>query len=124
MPVERRIVLALDWHFAGWDLYTSTTWIGSRDLSEYGIPEAPTFDKAGGAPMSKNAESFWTVDLRASRNIKSNLEVYAGASNLLNYTQVEDMQTPLFFEDGGYDVAYIYGPLRGREAYMGVKYSF
>ena len=124
VPVERRIVLALDWHVVGWDLYTSTTWIGSRDLSKYGTPEAPTFDKAGSASMSTNAESFWTVDLRASHNIKSNLEVYAGASNLFNYTQVEDTQTPLFFEDGGYDVGYIYGPLRGREAYMGVKYSF
>ena len=50
VPVERRIVLALDWHIAGWDLYTSTTWIGSRDLSKYGTPEAPTFDKAGAQP--------------------------------------------------------------------------
>ena len=124
VPVERRIVLALDWHVAGWDLYTSTTWIGSRDLSEYGTPEVPTFDKAGSTPMSKSAESFWTVDLRASRDVASDLEVYAGVSNLFNYTQAEDMQTPLFFEDGGYDVGYIYGPMRGREAYMGVKYSF
>jgi len=83
VPVEERIVLALDWHVAGWDLYTSTTWIGSRDLSEYGTPAAPTFDKAGNALMSKNAKSFWTVDLRASRNIRSNLEVYAGAKKLL-----------------------------------------
>jgi len=124
VPVERRIVLALDWHVAGWDLYTSTTWIGSRNLSEYGTPAAPSFDKAGNALMSKNAKSFFTVDLRAARNVASNLEVYAGDSNLFNYTQVEDMQTPLFFEDGGYDVGYIYGPMRGREAYIGMKYNF
>ena len=124
VPVEERIVLALDWHVAGWDLYTSTTWIGSRDLSEYGTPAAPTFDEAGSIPMSTQAESFLTVDLRASRNVGNNIEVYAGASNLFNYTQVEDMQTPLFFEDGGYDVGYIYGPMRGREAYIGMNYSF
>lgn len=124
VPVEKRIVLSADWHVVGWDIYTSATWIGSRDLSEYGIPAAPTFDAAGTEPMSQNAESYWTVDLRASRHIGDNWEVYAGASNLFDYVQVKDMETPLFFEDGGYDVAYIYGPLRGREVYAGVKYYF
>ena len=45
-------------------------------------------------------------------------------SNLFGYTQAEDMETPLFYEGGEYDVAHIYGPLRGREAYAGVKYTF
>lgn len=34
------------------------------------------------------------------------------------------METPLFFDGGEYDVAHIYGPLRGRELYAGVKYKF
>ncbi|HAD08212.1 MAG TPA: TonB-dependent receptor [Porticoccaceae bacterium] len=124
VPVEERLVLSVDWHIEGWDVYTSATWIGSRDLSEYGTPETPTFDAAGTEPMSQSAESYWTVDLRGSRHLGDNWEIYVGASNLFDYTQVEDMESPLFFEDGGYDVAYIYGPLRGREAYAGVKYSF
>jgi len=48
-----------------------------------------------------------------------------GASNLFDYRQVVDEDTPLFFDAGGnYDVGYIYGPLRGREAYVGLKGTF
>ena len=39
--------------------------------------------------MSQDADAFWTLDLRA-REIGANWQVYAGASNLFDYTQVED----------------------------------
>ena len=124
VPVEQRIILSMDWEIAGWDIYSSATWVGSRDLSEYGTPEAPTFDAAGLYPQSLDADAYWTVDLRVAREFAEQWQVYAGVNNLFDYNQAEDMETPLFFEDGGYDVGLIYGPLRGREAYAGVKYSF
>ncbi|WP_289083620.1 TonB-dependent receptor [uncultured Spongiibacter sp.] len=124
VPVEQRIVLSTDWEFAGWDLYASATWVGSRDLSEYGVPESPSFDAAGTEAKSQDAESYWTVDMRVAKVLSEQWQVYAGVSNLFGYTQAEDMETPLFYEGGEYDVAHIYGPLRGREAYAGVKYTF
>lgn len=57
--------------------------------------------------------------------MNDNLSLYAGVSNLLDYTQAGDEDTPLFFDaDGGFDVGYIYGPLRGREIYAGLKMEF
>jgi outer membrane receptor protein involved in Fe transport len=124
VPIEERLILTADWEMAGWDVFASATWVGERNLAAYGTPEAPTFDAAGTLPMDTDAEAFWTVDLRIAREIGEQWEIYAGATNLLGYTQVEDAQTPLFFDDGAYDVAYIFGPLRGREAYAGIRYSF
>ena len=124
VPVEQRLVLSADWDINGWDLFAAATWVGSRDLSEYGTPAAPAFDEAGALAKSQRAESYWTLDLRVAKELGEQWQVYAGATNLLNYTQAEDMETPLFYEDGGYDVAHIYGPLRGREIYAGVKYAF
>ncbi len=124
VPVEQRLNLGIDWDVNGWDIFVSGTWVGSRDLSEYGVPENPSFDQAGNLAKSNKASSYWTMDLRISKELGDNLQLYFGATNLLDYTQVEDMQTPLFYEDGAYDVAHIYGPLRGREAYAGLKYSF
>lgn len=124
VPIEQRMVLSVDWDVAGWDIYSSATWVGSRNLAEYGTPEAPTFDATGLYPKSQKADDYWTVDVRVARELTERWQIYAGVSNVFDYTQVNDMETPLFYEEGGYDVAHIYGPLRGREAYAGVKFSF
>lgn len=123
VPIEQRLSLNADWDINGWDLFVTATWVGSRDLSEYGTPAAPSFDLSGALSKSQHVDSYWTVDFRVSKEISDRLQLYVGASNLLDYTQVSDMETPLFYEDGGYDVAHIYGPLRGREAYIGFKYN-
>ncbi len=124
VPVEQRAVFSADWDVNGFDVFVSASWVGSRDLAEYGTPEAPAFDAEGNLPKSQNAESYWTADFRVSKELNEQWQVYIGANNLLDYTQAEDMETPLFYEDGGYDVAHIYGPLRGREAFAGVKFTF
>jgi len=124
VPIEQRLTLSADWDINGWDLFVSAVWVGNRDLDEYGTPATPTFDMAGTLTKSQHAESYWTMDIRVSKELNEHLQIYAGASNLFDFTQASDMETPLFYEDGGYDVAHIYGPLRGREAYAGFKYSF
>lgn len=124
VPVEQRAIFSVDWEVNGWDIFAAATWVGGRDLSEYGTPSAPAFDAAGQFLMSTQAPAYWTVSTKVTKALTNSISVYAGANNLFDYTQVEDMQTPLFYEDGGYDVAYIYGPLRGREAYAGVTVRF
>jgi outer membrane receptor protein involved in Fe transport len=91
---------------------------------DYGTPQTPTFDAAGNHPKSTEAPSFWTIDLQTTYSLSDQYKLYLGAKNMLDYTQVKDEQTPLFFEDGGFDVAHIYGPLRGREIYLGIKCTF
>ncbi|WP_075187839.1 TonB-dependent receptor plug domain-containing protein [Teredinibacter haidensis] len=124
VPVEKRLVLSLDWDINGWDIFASSSWVGSRNLSQYGTPEHPTFDLAGNDIKQQVADAYWTVDIRVSKELGDHWQFAIGATNLFDYTQVEDMETPLFYDAGSYDVAHIYGPLRGREAYAGVKYVF
>lgn len=123
-PIEQRVNLTADWAKDNWDIYTSLSYIGSRDLNEFGAESAAAFDAAGAFPKDRNADAYWVMDVKVSNELSDNVTLYLGVNNLFDYTQVKDMQTPLFYADGGYDVADIYGPLRGREAYAGVKLSY
>lgn len=124
VPIESRINLSADWEVQSWDIFFNISHIGSRDLSKYGAEPSPTFDQAGNFPKSRKADSYWVANMKASKAITDNLDLYIGANNLFDYTQVEKMESPLLYQDGSYDVVDLYGPLRGREAYVGVKWSF
>ena len=122
-PIERRVTLSSDWDYQGWDIIASATWVASRDLSEYGYEGYNRND--GSALKSTDAESYATVDLKIIKALTEELKVYIGANNLFDYNQAEDMDSPLMFDaEGGYDVVYIHGPLRGRIAYAGLRYDF
>jgi outer membrane receptor for ferrienterochelin and colicins len=122
-PAEERITLSSDWDYQGWDVITSATWVGSRDLTDYGYEGYNRNDAT--EKKTTIAKSYVTVDVKVIKELTKELKVYLGATNLLNYSQTDDMDTPLMFhEDGSYDVVYIYGPLRGRSAYAGIRYEF
>jgi outer membrane receptor for ferrienterochelin and colicins len=125
-PVEDRAMVSADYsldHLGGWQLFASATWIGSRRLDEFGYEG---WNIQGGlAPKPVDAPSYVTVDLRAEHEFNDRWSMYFGATNLFDYTQVVDEDTPLFWDAGdGFDVGYIYGPLRGREAYLGFTARF
>lgn len=119
-PVEERLGVEIEYSVGNASIYWNTVWIGGRDLTEYGYEG---YNVAGDLTTAKptTAEAFTFSNVRFKYALSQHAEVYVGASNLFDYTQVED-DTPLFFDaDGGYDVAYIYGPLHGREFYAGVE---
>ncbi len=121
--IEEQINVSADWEVAGWEVFAALTWVGSRDLADYGYEG---FNDAGATQAKTlNAPDFYWLDARIARDFGDNWTIYFGGNNLLDVTQAEDEDSPLFFDaDGGYDVAYIYGLLRGRELYAGVRYSF
>jgi outer membrane receptor protein involved in Fe transport len=125
-PVEDRAILSADYsfdHLGGWQLFASATWIGSRRLDEYGYQGWNI--RGGIAPKPVDAPSYVTADVRAEHEFNGRWSVYFGASNLFDYSQVVDEDTPLFWGDSDqFDVGYIYGPLRGREAYLGFTARF
>lgn len=128
-PVEERIRLTADYEGHGWLWNTTATWIGSRNLSDYGYEGYNSLDAAGLADpesvKSTNAPSYVTVDMKVSKKLDKTFTVYVGVNNLFDYTQAGDEDTPLFFDpSGAYDVGYIYGPLRGRTVYAGMKATF
>lgn len=122
-PIEARITLSSDWDYMGWDVIASATWVASRDLTEYGYDGYNRNDAT--EKKTTDAPSYFTVDFKIIKELSKTLKVYIGANNLLDYNQAEDMDSPLMFhENGTYDVVYIYGPLRGRSAYAGLRYEF
>jgi outer membrane receptor protein involved in Fe transport len=126
-PLEDQVSASVDWGFANWDVYMSLDWVGSRNLANYGYIG---YNRIADATSLKSvqAPSYVTFDFRAARMIGGNWSAYVGANNLFDYTQAGDEDTPLHWVStnpaDGFDVAYIYGPLRGREIYAGVKFEF
>ncbi|ABM23603.1 TonB-dependent receptor [Shewanella sp. W3-18-1] len=128
-PIEERLTLTFDLDVNDWEFFANVVWVGSRDLSKYGYEGYNRLDANGQVdPDSKkttDAPSYLTVDLRVSYQLNEYLSLYSGVSNLFDYTQAGDEETPLFYDaEGAFDVGYIYGPLRGREIYAGMKLAF
>lgn len=121
-PIEQRVTLSSNWNYLGWDIIASTTWVASRDLTDYGYEG---YNKNDGTVLKNTtADDYFTVDLKIVKEINEQLNVYIGATNLTDYNQAGDMESPLMFDaEGGYDVVYIHGPLRGRTAYLGFSYE-
>jgi outer membrane receptor for ferrienterochelin and colicin len=125
--IEQRAKLMIDYESNGWAANATATWIGSRDLSEYGYEGWNRLADVGDPALAKdtNAPSYYTIDMKISKEISKNFTLYVGVKNLLDYTQAGDEDSPLFFDaDGGYDVGYIYGPLKGRQFYTGLQAKF
>ncbi|MEW5824701.1 MAG: TonB-dependent receptor [Pseudomonadota bacterium] len=123
-PVEERLRLTADYEGHGWNWNATATWIGRRDLKDYGYEG---YNIAGDESSLKttDAPAFFTVDMKLSKVLNKTFSAYIGVKNLFDYTQAGKEDTPLFFDaDGAYDVGYIYGPLRGRTVYAGVKATF
>ncbi|NKF48957.1 TonB-dependent receptor [Shewanella sp. WXL01] len=120
-PVETRANFEIEWKNDDFTVFWNTTWFGSRDLRDYGyegynIKGDPTSLK------SQDAPSFTVSNVKVQYNLTNEIKIYGGLSNIFNYTQIEEGESPLFYDaDGGYDVAYIWGPLHGREFYLGVE---
>ena len=102
-------------------VFWSTVWFGSKDLSEYGYEG---YNKLGDPTSVKtlSGKAFSTSDFKVQYQLTQHTKVYAGVSNVFEETQIDDGGSPLFYDaNGGYDVAYIYGALHGREMYAGIE---
>lgn len=122
-PIEKRI--GFDAIYKTEDIETSMswTWFGRRDLNRYGYLG---YDILGDerSLKSKDAPSFSALNFKFQYNLTAEQSVYAGVANLTDKLQLDSGQSPLFFDaEGSYDVGYIYGPLHGRELYVGYKIS-
>lgn len=124
-PIEERLRVFLDYAGHGWSGFLQATWVGSRDLGRYDTADRFNVLSPDGIlsdPKTSRAPAYVTLDARIERAIGDTWSVYVGANNLTGYNQAEDEENPLYFDgDGGYDVVHIFGPLRGRVVFAGVK---
>ena len=120
-PVEERVSIELQYEKDNLKVFWSTVWFGSKDLSEYGYEG---YNKLGDPTSVKtlSGKAFSTSDFKVQYQLTQHTKVYAGVSNVFEETQIDDGGSPLFYDaNGGYDVAYIYGALHGREMYAGIE---
>ncbi len=120
-PVEERASIEFQYEQDNLKVFWSTVWFGSKDLSEYGYEG---YNKLGDETTAKtlSGKAFSTSDVKVQYQLTQHTKVYAGISNVFEETQIDNGDSPLFYDaNGGYDVAYIYGALHGREMYAGIE---
>jgi len=121
--VEKQARIALDYKQNGWEGFIQGTWTASRNLAPYGYNDRYN-DEDLKIPKKTKAPSFAVVDAKLSKDITKNLTFYVGVKNLFDYVQA-DKESPLFYDaDDEYDVGHIWGPLRGRMSYAGIRAKF
>ena len=117
--IEERVKLDFEYESDKFLFNTLFVWVGERDLADFGYTNRfNVYSGSGSAAKETKAESFVTIDLKATYTLNNDYKIYSGVRNLTDYTQEE---SPLFFDShGDFDVTHIYGPLRGRQVYVGV----
>ena len=120
-PLEERASFEVQYEKNNLKIFWSTVWFGSKDLTEYGYEG---YDRLGDTSSAKtlSGTAFSMSDIKLQYQLTESTKVYAGVSNIFEETQIDRGDSPLFYDAaGGYDVAYIYGSLHGREMYAGIE---
>lgn len=129
IPIETRLRLTADYDGHGWQSNLTVTGIGSRKYSDF--PSAAYDqhynDNAMTESKGTNSPAYMTADVKVSKNLSKNWKVYGGVNNLLDYTQIGTGDSPLYYDNSGtktWDTGHIWGPLRGRVIYGGIRAEF
>ncbi|MBN2800881.1 MAG: TonB-dependent receptor [Deltaproteobacteria bacterium] len=96
---------------------------GQPDMNLTGWLDTANADLS--SPKLTRSPWFATVDARVEQEVAEGISLYAGGKNLTDYHQ-SDVESPLYYPDdngvaGPADVVYIWGPLRPRFLYAGIK---
>ena len=120
-PVEERASIELQYQKDNLKVFWSTVWFGEKDLTDYGYEGYNVLNDSTTA-KTLVGKAFSTSDIKVQYQLTEQTKIYAGISNVFEQTQIDSGDTPLFYDvNGGYDVAYIYGALHGRELYAGLE---
>jgi len=99
--------------------------IPSRNLLPYGYGGHYNqfVDGVASDPKLTTAPTYFVVNAKAVYHLNSHVEFYAGGENLFNYTQAGSAHDePHYFDQyGNFNTAHIWGPLRGRQMYAGIR---
>jgi len=99
-----------NWHFD-----TNLHWYGSQRL-----PDTRRYPDALRAP--DRSPAFSVLNMQFTK-VWPGLEVYVGLENVFDFRQLRPLlnwQKPF---DPFFDTAFVWGPVRGREAYLGLRWS-
>jgi len=107
---------------------TDVQWIASRNLLPYGYGGQYNqfVDGVASDPKLTTAPSYYTINAKAVYHVARAWDLYAGGENLTNYTQAGSAHDePHYFDQyGNFNTSHIWGPLRGRQVYLGTRIRF
>lgn len=128
--IENRLQIRSDYRKGPWSHQLAITLVGPRDLSEYGeyrnyfrSVESDAFGgEVGVLQKDLDAPAFVTIDTSVTYQINKTLSVVSGVTNLLDYTQAGQGDSPsnfhFHFDHFHYDGTHTWGPNRGREFFL------
>jgi outer membrane receptor for ferrienterochelin and colicins len=101
------------------------TWIAPRDLTAYGYGGQFNVFQNGVAsdPKLTEAPGYFLINMKTVWKLRPAMDLYAGAENLLNYTQAGSAHDDPHYWDsqGDFNTSHIWGPLRGCQLYAGLR---
>jgi outer membrane receptor for ferrienterochelin and colicins len=99
-------------------------WRVSATLQYTGPQRIPDTDSNPVAfQLQPNSPGYWVMNGQLTRVFKKNMEIYAGAENIFNYKQDPVILDPEHPQSPYFDSGLIWGPIFGREWYVGFRYS-
>lgn len=131
--IEKRMQLKSSVDFKRWSHELSVNFVGSRDLSKYGSynnhyrdrSQFPPPEVKGNQLKKQKAPSYFTLDTSLSYVFKNKWSLSLGATNLLNYTQTGNGDSPStwhwHYDHAHFDGLHTWGPNRGREYYLKIS---
>ncbi len=123
----------LDWDTSRLDVGLQLIWIGARDLQRYGYDEhfkvydldvaSPNFGQVS-EPKNLRAPAFWFGQLRSLVHFTEHYDLSFRISNLFNFTQTAYGDSPTTWHyhlnHAHFDNFHTWGPLMGREYFLGL----
>jgi outer membrane receptor protein involved in Fe transport len=129
--IEKRINVRSEYEHNGYTFIISGFWVGSRDLSKYN--EYPNHYNVSQGLLGvadqkwQRSPNYWQWDSSLSKKWQS-MELTLGVQNIFNYTQTKAGDSPAMWHLHGnhthLDNRHVWGPNRGREAYLKLTYNF
>jgi outer membrane receptor for ferrienterochelin and colicins len=135
--IEERLTVDGDWSSRRWDLGLQLVWIGARDLTRFGYDEhyrvydldvgSPTFGEVS-EQKNQKAPAFWFGNARSRWKATENYSVSFRVNNLFNFTQTAYGDSPTTWHyhlnHAHFDNFHTWGPLMGREYFIGFEGSW
>ncbi len=121
---EQRVYLRANYDGGNWDVSARANWTGPMDLARfYDYQNNQRFNLDGTAKKDKSP-SYWVVDINGRYKFNKNIALLAGVSNLFDYQQSDKEDLLWLDSTGGVDVTHLWGPNKGRAAYIGARFDF
>ena len=124
--LEEKPLVPANRAFVSVDYETRTKWKFSYTLQWVGEQRTPgvTHNHAGISPGGVNESPFYfTMNTQVTKVFSDVLEVYLGGENLTNYMQHDAIIGASDPYARNFDASLIWGPMMGRNIYMGVRYK-